>query len=183
MREAIERWKRQIDEATERKRDWRVPYRSLMRELYLQDVLFFALSRDEYDPAANTSTPLISTKDFGGAPALYVFSDIDTATVWMRYYRHVTDDKRFGLIGAVEKGQFGFLSVFQIAKRLGVRMILLDEGGSYVGLELDAFLDANGIDPNEIEIPLSKEEMDLLLNRKKPVLRFTPIKAIPIQSL
>lgn len=183
MIESLEYWKRQIDEATENHKDWRKPYTALMRELYKQDVLFFALSKDAFDPKERTSTPLISTKDFDGAPALYVFSDIETATIWMQYYQHVTDDMNYGLIGAIEKASFGFLSVFQIARKLGVRMMLLDEGGSYVGLELDAFIDANGIDPNRIELPLNKDEFDKLIeNKKNTSIRFAPIPVIPLRK-
>ena len=179
MIDSIESLKKQLNEAGS---DWKAPYCALMRALYERDVLFFALSRSAFDPARGTRTPLISTKDFDGAPALYVFSDVDIATVWMQHYQHVSEDLKYGLIGAVEKAQHGFLSVFQIARRLGARMIMLDEGGDYVGLELDAFLNENGIDPSSIELPLDEEELSRLLeNRDAPELRFAPVAAIPLR--
>ncbi len=162
---------------------WKEPYLALMRELYNQDVLFFALSKSAFDPSTGMSTPLISTKDFDGAPALYVFSDTDIATVWMQHYQHVSEDLRFGLIGAIEKENHDFLSIFQIARSMGTQMIMLDEGGDYVGLELDAFLDANGIDPAKIELPLSEEEIERMLeNKESHTIHFSPVAAIPIRK-
>lgn len=182
MSEAIENYKGQIN-AAGKNGDWKTPYEKLMRELYAQDVLFFALSKSGFDPASGTSTPLVSTKDFGGAPALYVFSEIETATVWMRHYRHATDNMKYGLIGAVEKEPFGFLSIFPIARRLGAEMIMLDEGSDYVGIGLDQFLNVNGIDPGTVEIPLTQEELDALLNDKtQSGLRFAPVPAIPLKK-
>lgn len=183
MNEAIEAWKRRMEEARKENGDWRTPYRELMRAVYAQDVLFFALSRSGFDPENGTSTPLVSTKDFGGRPALYVFSGIETAEAWMKHYRHVTDDGRYGLIGAVEKEPSGFLSVFPIALRMGAEMIMLDEGGDYVGMGLRQFLEGNGVDPERAELPLSKEETDALLSGKDaPALRFARIPAIPLKK-
>ena len=182
MSEKIEELKKQIDDAG-RDGDWKTPYTKLMREVYAQDVLFFALSKSEYDPEVKTSTPLISTKDFGGAPALYVFSDVSIASVWMSHYRHVTDDMKYGLIGAIKKDDHGFLSVFQIARKLGAQMMMLDEGGSFVGIALDAFLDANGIDASSIEIPLDEDGLNKLLGGgEAPEIRFAPVPAIPLKA-
>ena len=154
-----------------------------MQEVYAQDVLFFALSKSAFDPITGMSTPLINTKDFDRAPALYVFSDTDTATVWMQHYQHVSEDLRFGLIGAIEKADHDFRSVFQIAKSMGAQMIMLDEGGDYVGLELDIFLEANDIDPTKIELPLSEEEIESLLeNKGMPSIQFSPVAAIPLRK-
>lgn len=179
MIQVIEERKKELNEAGG---DWKAPYLALMRELYRQDVLFFALSKSAFDPITGMSTPLISTKDFDGAPALYIFSDTDTATVWMQHYQHVSEDLKFGLIGAIEKENHDFLSVFQIAKSMGAQMIMLDEGGNYIGLGLDAFLEANGMDPTKIEIPLSGEETERMLeNKESPAIRFSPVAAIPLR--
>ena len=52
---------------------------------------------------------------------------------------------------------------------------------SNVGLRLDAFLEANGIDPTKIELPLSEEEIERMLeNRESPAIRFSPVAAIPL---
>ncbi len=178
MIKAIEERKKALNAAGG---DWKEPYFALMRELYRQDVLLFALSKSAFDPITGMSTPLISTKDFDGAPALYVFSDTDTATVWMQHYQHVSEDLKFGLIGAIEKEDHDFLSVFQIAKSMGTQMIMLDEGGDYVGLGLDAFFEANGMDPTKIELPLSEEEIERMLeNKESPAIRFSPVAAIPL---
>ena len=183
MIETIEKLKRQMDEARQKDGDWKTPYYELMKTLYDQEVLFFALSRSEYDPETRTSTPLISTKDFGGVPALYVFSDADIASIWMSHYKHVSEDMKYGLIGAIRKDQFGFLSVFQIAGSLGAQMIMLDEGGDYIGMDISVFLDAVGVDPEKIEIPLNQEELDKMLeNRESPAVRFVPVPAIPLKN-
>ena len=179
----IEEYKRQMDEARQNGGDWKTPYFELIREVYNCDVLFFALSKSGFDQETGTSTPLISTKDFGGAPALYVFSDVDIASVWMQHYRHVTDDMKYGLIGAIRKDEFDFLSVFQIAKSLGAQMMMLDEGGSYVGIDLNTFFDAAGIDPQKVEVPLSQGELDRVLDNKEGIsIRFVPVPAIPLKT-
>jgi len=100
--ESIEKYKKLLNEATNNNGDWKSPYENLMRELYKLPVIFFALSRDNYDETNKKSTPFISTKDFNGTPALYVFSDVDLASKWMIGYRHTTDDLKYGLIGAIK---------------------------------------------------------------------------------
>jgi hypothetical protein len=178
----IEELKDLIDRAG-RDGDWKGPYDELLRELYSSKVLFFALSKNDFDPDAKTSVPLISTKDFGGLPALYVFSEVGYAGLWLNHYRHVSEDCRYGLIAAVEKGDHGFFSIFKIAKKLGAEMVMLDEGGSYIGLRLDDLLEANGLDPSSIELPLSGEEMlDMLNNKVSPELRFARVPAIPLKG-
>ena len=68
---SLEEFKAQLNKAKEEQGDWKTPYTELMKAVYEQPVLFFALSREQYDMENNTSIPLISTKDFGGVPALY----------------------------------------------------------------------------------------------------------------
>ena len=134
-------------------------------------------------PDSKTSTPLISTKDFDGAPTIYVFSDIEIATEWMKQYRFFTEDMRYAFIGAIKKDNFDYCSLYQIAARLGTQMIMLDEGGDYIGMDISVFLDAVGVDPEKIEIPLNQEELDKMLeNRESPAVRFVPVPAIPLKN-
>ena len=63
---SLEEFKAQLNKAKEEQGDWKTPYTELMKAVYEQPVLFFALSREQYDKENNTSVPLISTKDFGG---------------------------------------------------------------------------------------------------------------------
>lgn len=178
----IEELKKQLNEAKAAGGDWNTPYQELMKAVYNNSVLFFALSKNEFDPETLKSVPLISTKDFGGIPALYVFTDVNTASGWMSHYRHITDDMKFGLIGAIEKAHSSnFCSVFSIARHLGAKMIMLDEGGAYAGLDIDAFLTANNIDPRNIECIISKEEADRLISSKsEPVIKFPEFNVIPL---
>ena len=90
MIDRIENHKRLLNEAKNNKGDWRSPYENLMRDLYNLPVLFFALSKDNYDDNSKKSIPLISTKDFNGAPTLYVFSDVDLASNWMVSFTQIT---------------------------------------------------------------------------------------------
>ena len=183
MKEAIENYKKQLNDAKAENGDWRTPYENLMRELYNLPVLFFALSKDNYNEANKESLPLISTKDFNGAPALYVFSDVDLASNWMSYYHHTTDDLKFGFIGAIEKEPFGFMSVFQIAQMLGTQMIMLDEGGSLVGIHIRYFMDVNSLSAEKINVPLTKEQYDeMVATGKKPDLGFCPVPLIPLRN-
>ena len=141
----IEKLKQKINEAKAANGDWNTPYQELMKAVYNSSVLFFALSRNEYNPETVESVPLISTKDFGGLPALYVFTDVNTASDWMDHYKHFTDDKEYGLIGAAEKSiSSNFYSIFQIARCLGTKMIVLDEGASLVGIDIDDGFDDDG---------------------------------------
>ncbi len=83
----------------------------------------------------------------------------------------------------MEKGDHGFFSIFKIAKKLGAEMVMLDEGGSYIGIRLDDILEANGLDPSSIELPLSGEEMlDMMNNKVSPELRFARVPAIPLKG-
>lgn len=178
---SLEEFKAQLNKAKEEQGDWKTPYTELMKAVYEQPVLFFALSREQYDKENNTSIPLISTKDFGGVPALYVFSDVNVATGWMQHYGFVTDDMKYGLIGAIRKEQFNFLSVFNIAAHLGAQMIMLDEGGAFVGIRISEFFEANGIDPTKVEVPISKEEAEkMMANNIAPQIGLPKVPAIPL---
>jgi len=101
---------------------------------------------------------------------------------WMKNYKHFSDDLQYGLIGAVKKGEYDFLSVFQISKKLGAEMIMLDEGGSYVGIRLDDFFRANDMNPDHVELFLQREDFEQM-NKDEPVkIRFPSISAIPLTS-
>ncbi|MBO4422537.1 MAG: hypothetical protein J5879_03800 [Clostridia bacterium] len=84
MNNEVETIKKQFKETMDRKGEWAPLYTKLMQTVYAQPVLFVALSRENYDKEAKTSVPLICTKDFGGKPAIYVFSDIGLAEIWMK---------------------------------------------------------------------------------------------------
>lgn len=181
MIETIEILKQKLNEEKNNKGDWKSVYRELLQEIYKQPVLFFALSRSEFKKERKSSTPLISTKDFGGAPSLYVFSDIEFAASWMRYYKQVIEDIKYGLIGAVRKEENDFLQIFSIAKHMNVQYIMLDEGGAYVGISIDDFLEANQINIHSVQIQFSKEEMEQILeNKKQPTLKFNEVFLIPL---
>lgn len=181
MKETIERLKQLLNEEINKEGDWRTPYDKLIQSVYHQPVLFFALSKEKFNKESINSIPLVSTKDFNGAPSLYVFSDVDLATAWMRHYKYVTEDMKYGLIGAVQKENNDFLQIFQIAMYFGVRYIMLDEGGSLVGIKMDDFMNANKIDTSNIKVRISMEEADrLLANKEKPVLEFPEVSAIPL---
>lgn len=182
MINGIEELKQKLNEAKASNGDWNTPYQELMEAVYNNSVLFFALSKNEFNPETKKSVPLISTKDFGGIPALYIFTDVNTASAWMRHYRHFTDDLKYGLIGAVEKSNSSnFLSVFSIARHLGAKMIMLDEGSSFVGIDIDSFLSVNSIDAGNIECIITKEEADKLIsNQSKSVIKFADMNAIPL---
>ena len=76
---------------------------------------------------------------------------------------------------------FNYKSVFQIAGALNVPMIMLDEGGSYVGIGLQDFVKANNISLENIEVPMTKEEAEAMLaNNEEPKIRFAPFNAIPL---
>ena len=95
----VELYKKKFNEARQENGDWQDAYINLMTSVYDVDVLFFALSRDDFNPETKMSEPLVSTKDFDGTPALYVFTDVNLASGWMSHYGHVTEDKKYGLIG------------------------------------------------------------------------------------
>ena len=180
MNQRIEELKREMEQAGKDGGDWRSAYELLMKEVYGQPVLYFALSRTEYDPVTATSKPLVSTKDFNGQPSLYVFSDGDLAFNWMNHYRHVTDDGH-GLIGMVENAGYGLYGVFTMAAHLGVQMIMLDEGGDYVGISLKDFLKANETDPRDMTVMLSQEELERLKQGGQPDVGFTRIRAMKLK--
>lgn len=182
MKQKIEELKAQLNTEINNRGDWQTPYTALMEELYNQELLFFALSRDGFDEDKKQSRPLIGTKDFNGTPALYVFSDIDLASNWMSHYRHVTDDLKYGLIGAVKKKERDFMSVFAIAKLLGTKLIMLDEGGAMAGIELDKFIAVNNIDLNHVEVRVDKATVENLLEgNEQTELNFAYVKAIPLK--
>lgn len=177
----VELYKKKFNEAQQENGDWQDAYIHLMTSVYDVDVLFFALSRDDFNPETKMSEPLVSTKDFDGTPALYVFTDVNLASGWMSHYGHVTEDKKYGLIGAVHKEDHGFLSIFQIAHLMGVKVIMLDEGGSYVGISIKSFLTANDLDSGKIHIQISNEEAQRLReNNEQPEVQFPKIPVIPL---
>ena len=182
MNNEVETIKKQFKETMDGKGEWAPLYTKLMQTVYSQPVLFVALSRENYDPASKTSIPLISTKDFGGKPAIYVFSDIGLAEIWMKAYKHVSSDGTVGLIAAAHKEPYDFLSLFQIAWRLGADRIMLDEGGDWVGIPLEDFFRANGMNPNTVKMVLSEEEMEEVnKNNAQIKLRFTKMDALPLK--
>lgn len=179
MKEEIELLKQSINEEGNRGGDWRTPYEKLIQSVYNQHVLFFALSKNNFNMESISSIPMVGTKDFNGAPSLYIFSDVDIATIWMRHYKHVTEDLKYGLIGAVEKENNDFLQIFQIAKLYGVEYIVLDEGGLLVAITMDDFFDVNKIESDKVYI--SAEKIDrLLANEEKPTLKFPEVCALPL---
>lgn len=183
MNNRIEELKRKLNDALEDKADWKLPYKDLIREIYSQKALFFALSSQEYDSERKTSIPLVSTKDFNGMPSLYIFSDVSIAGTWMRQYRHYSEDLTVGFIGAVDKEPHDFLSIFKIAAAIGVEMIMLDEGGTYVGIRMTDFIRENNLDMREIEVIASEEEIqDIIGNGTKPQLHLPRVDAIPLRK-
>ncbi len=179
----LEKYKEQLDKEKAKHGNWKKPYEKLIRSVYNQPVLFIALSREKYDTNNNCSIPFVDTKDFGGRPSLYIFSDVNLASNWMVHYGHMTEDERYGLIGAVDKKNNDYLQIFKIAKRLGVEYIMLDEGGLLVGISIDDFIGVNRIDIDDIEIYLTKEEAENLKNNNEvPKLRFPAIPAIPLKK-
>lgn len=183
MVDIIETLKRDIDAAVAQKGDWKLAYTQLMQEVYKQDVLFFALSRGSYDEETHTSVPLMSTKDFGGQPALYVFTDVNLAGGWMNAYKNVSPDMQYGLIGAISKESHGFLYIFETARAMGARMIMLDEGGKWIGLDMDTFFEANGLDASSVSMIMTQEEVEELTSdsSKSVSLHFARVPAIPLQ--
>ena len=181
----IELLKREIREVVnDDRKDWRMPYMELLSEVFNQPVLFFGLSERDFNPENATSTPLISSKDFDGDPALYVFTDIEVATNWMRAYRAVSadvNDTLYGRVGAIHKEPYEFNYVFSLACRLGVKHIMLDESGDHIGLDLKAFILQNKIDMKEVQMLVTKADaQDMLKNDRIPIIRLPRIEAIPI---
>jgi len=181
MSNEIAALKQQLNEAIQAKGAWQPIYTRLMQAVYELPVIFAALSKSDYDPESHMSKPIISTKDFEGMPTVYLFSDVDIASEWMRHYRHVTDDMKYGLIGALHKEENDFLNFFQIAAKLGIENLLLDEGGAMVGLRTQPFLEANNIDPNNIQLRISQKELEQLQKSGgTPALHFAELDAIPL---
>lgn len=181
MKETIETLKQLLNEELNQDGDWRTPYEKIIQSIYHQPVLFFALSKEKFNKERISSIPLVSTKNFDGAPSLYVFSDVDLASAWMSHYNYVTEDMKYGLIGAARKEDNDFLQIFQIAKYFGVRYIMLDEGGSSVGIKMDDFIHANKIDASNINVRVPMEEINrILANNEEPVLEFPEVYAIPL---
>ena len=183
MKQRIEDLKKQMNVQRDSNGDWKTPYHELIKEVYNQEYLLVALSKSAYDPSEGFSKPLISTKDFNGTPAIYIFSDLDIANIWMQHYRHFSDDYRYGLIGAVRKSDYDFLSIFPIAWGLGARMIMLDEGGSYVGIDLNTFFEVTGIDMSRVAVPVSEEDLKKMLQQGgKATVNFVDIPALPLKA-
>ncbi len=184
MKDIIEQFKTELKEAKAAGGEWQKPYIALMQEVYKQDVLFVALSRENYDKEKHTSTPLISTKDFEGQPSIYIFSDLDVANAWMQHYHHATEDMTYALIGGSAKSFYDFSAMFQVARVLGTKYIMLDEGANYVGIGIDDFFVANSIDPKKVEVPLPKEQAQAMLRNEKGSnnVQFAPVNAIPLKK-
>ncbi|MBR5371309.1 MAG: hypothetical protein IK130_03755 [Oscillospiraceae bacterium] len=181
MSNEITALKQQLNDAIQAKGEWQPVYTRLMQAVYDLPVLFVALSKSEFQPDTHMSKPLISKKDFDGMPTVYLFSDVEIASAWMRHYRHVTDDMKYGLIGALHKEENEFLNLFQIAAKLGIQNLLLDEGGAMVGLRTDPFIEANNIDPNDIKLRISVQELEQLQKSgTTPALHFAEVEAIPL---
>lgn len=182
MNHVIEALKNELRDSQEVKGDWQIPYRNLMRELFRQDCLFIALSKEDYKPDSKSSTPLISTKDFNGLPALYIFSDRSLASNWMAHYKHFTEDGSCGLIGTIRK-ENQFSSLFQLAQLMGAEKIMLDEGASFVGMDLKYFIEVNAIDKDSIGMPVDQKQVQDILNQNGQINLTLPlIAALPIAA-
>ena len=184
MNMKIEELKKELNRCIEAKEDWKPSYYGMMKELYESVLLFIGLSISQYDDATHTSVPLASAKDFGGQPAIYVFTDIEYATNWMRNYRNVSPDMKYGLIGAILKNEHDFMYVFNTARALDIKMIMLDEGGTWVGLDMDSFFSVNDISTTDMSMILTEEEMNNIVNNNEgsiPI-KFARLAAIPLTS-
>jgi len=155
----IELIKTRLNEACISQGDWQTPYHELMKNVYELPVLFFALSEEGFNSEDGTGIPLISNKDFNGTPALYIFSDKNTATDWMRNYEAYSKDKKYGLIGEINKETDDYHYVFAIANKCGAKKIMLDEGGSYVGLDLELFFEKNELEAGAHVSEINKPQM------------------------
>ena len=179
----IETLKKELKNAQNSGGDWETPYFNLLKEIYNCEVLFAALSKSDYDSNNHTSKPLVSTKDFDGTPSIYVFSDIEIATLWMRHYRHITDDMKYILIGALKKDFYDFKNLFQIAYALGITKVMLDEGIDYVGFDLEVFVEVNQIKIENIILPISmKDSGSIRENNCELEICFARVEAIPLAS-
>ncbi|MBO4422536.1 MAG: hypothetical protein J5879_03795 [Clostridia bacterium] len=59
---------------------------------------------------------------------------------------------------------------------------MLDEGGDWVGIPLEDFFRANGMNPNTVKMVLSEEEMEEVnRNNAQIKLHFAKMDAIPLK--
>lgn len=116
----------------------------VMKKLYLCPFLYVAMSRSGFSAETMRSTPLISTKD--GRPGLYLFTTLDKGLIWCRHYRNYHD--RFPLLAEVKKADYDFRQMFPIAARLGVELLMVNEGGAFMGLSLREFVQINRLSLN-----------------------------------
>ena len=158
-------------------------YIELMQAVYQLPVVFTVLSREDFDNEKKTSIPWVckAPNDDFKDPTIYIFSDLDLAVNWMNHFRYVTEDMAYGLIGAAEKKPFDLqLSLYQVARAVGVKNILLDDGGTFVWLGLENFIDANDIDKEHINVFMGEEYKDQLISGQiTPKVGFTRMKALP----
>ena len=173
-----------IREEARAKHDWHPTYDELVKALFNLETVWIALSREKYNPEKHESEPLISTKDFNGAPSLYVFSTKEKAIEWAKWYNAVTPDSKYYYMGKIDKEPLDFGSLYQIAAYVGAKWVLLDEGGAYMGIVIGDIFAANGIDPRSIKMPVSVEDIDRVKSDPSTQfsLKFAPVKVLPIDE-
>ncbi len=180
MKEHIEELKKRFHDVRLSGKGCEKEWYDLMRAVYQLPVVFTVLSSEDFDPQTKTSTPFICSKILDKEPTIYLFSDLDLAEGWMNHFHYTTADQCYGLIGAVEKNFYSQLSMYEVARAVGVKNIMLDEGGMFVWIRMEDFFDANGIDKSEIRVNITKEESDRMIEKgERPELKFSRIAAIP----
>ena len=69
-----------------------------------------------------------------------------------------------------------------MARALGAQKIMLDEGGDWVGLDINYFMEVNSISTKQVSMLLTEEQAkEIIDDNKPPTARFFPISLIPLK--
>lgn len=146
-------------------------YHQFLKEFYQLPCLYIILSKDRFSEKTMRSVPLVSTKD-RNIPTLYVFTSYSLAKNWCDYYNYKIGEKP--LIGALLKDDLDYQSLYKIAYCMGVKSVMVNEGGQFFNFPIEAFREFNQIF-DKIQISLTEEENKNLTKDEKPQVRFSSI--------
>ncbi len=69
-----------------------------------------------------------------------------------------------------------------MARALGAQKIMLDEGGDWVGIDINYFMEVNSISTKQVSMLLTEEQAkEVIADNKPPTARFFPISLIPLK--
>lgn len=156
----------------------------IAKKLYEQDELYILLSITNANMISGQSVPYIGALQ-DGQRILFVFTSYTYAKAYIDRCGYEVLDGIY-TIGKIDKND-SYNSLYEIcntALHMGVQLMDINPGTEDAfGCQIPWFMQTNGLEPKEVSVMLSKEEMEHINNGGGQVpLRMNPMKIVDFQD-